>query len=96
MLVAAPMPVPPALQEAPLGLTSVSPTSLLSPSHTAIAVRHSQLNVLAGRASSVTGALRDSRHQGLSRRVVVLQALGTPWLGHASPAPARAPADASV
>jgi hypothetical protein len=70
------MPLPPALQEAPLGLTSVSPTSLLSPSHTAIAVRHSQLNVLAGRASSVTGALRDSRHQGLSRRVVVLQALG--------------------
>ena len=34
MLVAAPLPVPPALQEAPLGLTSVSPTSLLSPSHT--------------------------------------------------------------
>ncbi len=76
MLIAAPLPVPPALQEAPLGLTSVTPTALLAPSHTAITVRRSQLNVLEGYASSVTGALRDPRRRGLSRREVALQALG--------------------
>ena len=76
MLVATPPPVPPALQEVPLGLTSVSPTSLMSPSHTSIAVRRTQLNVLAGHTSSVTGSLRDSSREGLSRRAVVLQALG--------------------
>ena len=64
-------PVQPAAALAPVGIVSTTPP-IRRPAGTAITVSGTRLNVLYGRAATVTGTLRP----GLAGRVVVLQARG--------------------
>jgi rare lipoprotein A len=61
----------PAAALAPVGIVSAAP-QIGRPGSTGISVGSARLNVLDGRAATVTGAL----HPGLTGRMVTLQALG--------------------
>ena len=71
---ATPLPAAPLV---PVGIASTAPTPAAPvPVHTALKLRWHQLNVLADHRASVTGALLESRHQGLAGQLVALQQLG--------------------
>jgi hypothetical protein len=56
-------------------IVSTAPASTVTDVHTAIRVRSSQLNVLDGHRTSVTGRLLEDRRPGVPGAVVALQAL---------------------
>ncbi len=56
-------------------IVSTVPASTVTAVHTAIRVRSSQLNVLDGHRTSVTGRLLEDRRPGMPGQVVALQAL---------------------
>jgi rare lipoprotein A len=72
MYVPATPPTSPAVPLAPVGISSSGPSPIALAVDTAIEVRRTRLNVLAGHAASVAGTLRP----GLAGRLVALQALG--------------------
>ena len=69
------LPAAPA-QLAPVGIAAAAPLVKPAPARTELTVRSEQLNVLEGSRVTLTGALRGPRRTALSRRTVLLQALG--------------------
>jgi rare lipoprotein A len=71
---ATPAQAAPALAQ--VGIVSTAPAMLLTPVHSSLRVRSSQLNVLEDHRASVTGALLENRHAAQPGLAVALQALG--------------------